>query len=238
MRGRRVPLLVLCVVRRPAVGWWVLAIGLARYAFVALGWLAAVDAGDRCPRGTGARWSPRSRASCSWSRRGVLPVPVVDRWLVVALALLAESFGRDVCGCGDVAVGAVPTPGPRRRASADVAAARGWASCSLRLVPAAVVRAGAPRRGPPSRRARSCGSRSRLVALAGLVLVLPDRLRPPVAVRRRRRPRPAHHREAPRHGVLRRRSAVPSTRSSTGATSAPVLGLLGSAVGQRGRRWR
>ena len=51
----------------------------------------------RCRRATGGRSSRRPRASSSWSRRpGVLPRPLSSAVLAVALALLVESFGRDV----------------------------------------------------------------------------------------------------------------------------------------------
>ena len=80
----------------PAVGWWVLAIGAARYAL----WLAervwpwlrrAVP-----PR----RWRKVVAAvqgvTLAVAAADVLPATLVEAALVLALALLAESFGRDV----------------------------------------------------------------------------------------------------------------------------------------------
>ncbi|HSO64973.1 MAG TPA: CDP-alcohol phosphatidyltransferase family protein, partial [Ornithinibacter sp.] len=89
-------ILVLSVAVAPSTGWWVLAAGLARYAFAVAGWALP--------------WM-RGRLEFRYWRKVVtatvgvvLTVAVADvlpRWLtvvavVVALALLAESFGRDV----------------------------------------------------------------------------------------------------------------------------------------------
>jgi phosphatidylglycerophosphate synthase len=75
---------------------WVLAIGLARYAFAAAGWVLP--------------WMRRQLPSRFWRKvvtaaqgialtvavAGVAPSWLTTAGLVVALALLAESFGRDV----------------------------------------------------------------------------------------------------------------------------------------------
>ena len=66
--GRRVPDLRPERVRRTSIGLWVLAIGAARYVFVAAGWLLPWLREPR-HRATGASSSPRSKASCSRSRR-------------------------------------------------------------------------------------------------------------------------------------------------------------------------
>ncbi|MCX4471914.1 hypothetical protein OOK41_16625 [Micromonospora sp. NBC_01655] len=57
------------------------------------GWLAGLG----CRRAGGARWSPRSRAS-PWRSppSGLLPPAAANVLLAGALALLVESFGRDV----------------------------------------------------------------------------------------------------------------------------------------------
>lgn len=89
-------MLVLSVWIAPDQGWWVLAIGLARYAFglagMVLPWLAA-----RLP----ARYWRKvvtavSSIALVLAAARVLPSPAVDLVLLVALLLLLESFGRDV----------------------------------------------------------------------------------------------------------------------------------------------
>ncbi|WP_298989577.1 CDP-alcohol phosphatidyltransferase family protein [uncultured Pseudokineococcus sp.] len=89
-------LLVLSVALGPVVGWWVLGVGLMRYAFVVAG-----------------RLRPRLRQPLPYSlfRRAVaaaqavvlvtalmpvVPVPLAATACAAALALLAVSFGRDV----------------------------------------------------------------------------------------------------------------------------------------------
>ena len=87
---------VLSVYVAPLAGPWVLAIGGARYAFVAAGWILP--------------WLRRPVPSRYWSKvvaaiQGIvltvasaqlLPTLVTELALGVALALLTESFGRDV----------------------------------------------------------------------------------------------------------------------------------------------
>ena len=89
-------ILVLSVAAAPTVGWWVLAAGLARYAFAVAGW-----------------WLPWMRATLEfryWRKvvtatvgivlavavADVLPAGLTTAVVLVGLALLAESFGRDV----------------------------------------------------------------------------------------------------------------------------------------------
>ncbi len=86
----------------------------------------ALDARRRCRRATGARWSPRPRASCWSSRR---PASCRRRWPSPrwrsSLALLVESFGRDVL----LAVAAPAAPRPYRAgapASSEAGSRRGW----------------------------------------------------------------------------------------------------------------
>lgn len=89
-------MLVLSVHLAPLVGWWVLTIGVVRYVFGAAGW-----------------WLPwmRSQLPFRYWRKvvtavqgialvvaasTVLPAGIARALLLAALALLAESFGRDV----------------------------------------------------------------------------------------------------------------------------------------------
>jgi phosphatidylglycerophosphate synthase len=89
-------ILVLSVYVARSAGVWVLAIGAARYAFLAAGWLVPWMHEPLPPR----HW----RKVVAATQGIVLTVAAADRLppalttagLVVALALLAESFGRDV----------------------------------------------------------------------------------------------------------------------------------------------
>jgi phosphatidylglycerophosphate synthase len=88
-------LLVLGVVVAPALGVWVLAIGLMRYAFVAASWvLPWMD--QRLPF---RYWRKVVTAAQGIALTlAVLPIPhaLAIVLVAVALALLVESFGRDV----------------------------------------------------------------------------------------------------------------------------------------------
>ena len=89
-------LLVLSAHVAPTYGWWVLAIGMARYSFGAAGWVwpwLRVSLPFRYWRKvvTAAQGIALVVAAA-----GVLPQPATYAALVVALGLLAESFGRDV----------------------------------------------------------------------------------------------------------------------------------------------
>jgi len=89
-------ILVLSVEVAPSVGAWVLAIGLARYAFLVAGW------GLPWLRAPLPRRDWRKTVTASQgvallvAAAGVVPTTVSRILLAVALVLLAESFGRDV----------------------------------------------------------------------------------------------------------------------------------------------
>ncbi len=89
-------LLVLSWLVAPSHGWWVLAIGIARYAFG----LAGRVAPWLCVRLPFRYWRKVVTAvqgiALVVAAAGVLPRSLTQAGLVVALALLAESFGRDV----------------------------------------------------------------------------------------------------------------------------------------------
>lgn len=89
-------MLVLSVHAATTVGGWVLVLGLLRYAFWVAGellpWLA---------RPLPYRWWRKVATAVAGGALvaavpGLLPLPVVTAGLLVALALLLESFGRDV----------------------------------------------------------------------------------------------------------------------------------------------
>ena len=89
-------ILALSVYVSGELGWWVLLIGAARYLFVAFAWVAP--------------WMRRPLPYRSWRKvvaaaqgivltvaaSGVLPGRASTLVVLVALAMLAESFGRDV----------------------------------------------------------------------------------------------------------------------------------------------
>ena len=123
-------ILVLSVyVARPA-GAWVLAIGAARYAFLAAGWLLPWMREPLPPRYWRKIVAATQGIVLAIAAADVLPPALTQAILVAALALLAESFGRDVwwlwrtrhAAHARAAVGASPTvdlavptaPRPRR----------------------------------------------------------------------------------------------------------------------------
>lgn len=89
-------LLVLGALVAPTLGWWVLAIGLMRYAYVAVGWVVPWMRGTVPPR----YWRKVVTAVCGMAltlgASGLAPRPVAIVAIAIALALLVESFGRDV----------------------------------------------------------------------------------------------------------------------------------------------
>ena len=89
-------LLVLSVYDARIVGWWVLAIGLMRYAYVAVGWALPWMRATVPPR----YWRKVVTAVCgialTLAASGLAPQPIAVVAVGIALALLVESFGRDV----------------------------------------------------------------------------------------------------------------------------------------------
>jgi phosphatidylglycerophosphate synthase len=89
-------ILALSVYVAPACGWWVLAIGAARYLFLAGEWLVPWMRAPLPPR----RWRKLVAATqgivLTVAASGVLPLALARALLVVALALLAASMGECV----------------------------------------------------------------------------------------------------------------------------------------------
>ncbi len=87
---------VLSVYAARSYGWWVLAIGAARYAYVAAGWCLPWLRGTLPAR----HWRKVVAATAGIVLTGVaadiLAHPWAEAVLGVATVLLAESFGRDV----------------------------------------------------------------------------------------------------------------------------------------------
>ncbi|WP_176710580.1 CDP-alcohol phosphatidyltransferase family protein [Micromonospora sediminicola] len=88
--------LVLCVHVADQVGPWVLVIGAMRYAFVAAGWVLPWLNGTLPPRYWRKTVAAVQGIVLAVVAADVLPAPLAVAAVVGALALLVESFGRDV----------------------------------------------------------------------------------------------------------------------------------------------
>jgi phosphatidylglycerophosphate synthase len=80
----------------PSAGAWVLAIGLARYAFLAAGWVLPWMRAPLPRRDWRKTVTASQGVALVIAAFGVVPSAVSRVLLAAALALLAESFGRDV----------------------------------------------------------------------------------------------------------------------------------------------
>ena len=89
-------ILILSVYVARFVGAWVLAIGAARYAFLAAGWPLRWMRAPLPPRHWRKVVAAAQGIVLTIAAADVLPLPAIQAALVLALALLAESFGRDV----------------------------------------------------------------------------------------------------------------------------------------------
>jgi phosphatidylglycerophosphate synthase len=117
--------LVLSVLVARDYGGWVLAIGTARYALLVAGWAVPWLAAPLPPRYWGKVVAAVVGIVLTVAATGWLPRPVGLLTVGVALALLAESFGRSVVWLYRTGAG----PGARtllRRATAVIAAAVVW----------------------------------------------------------------------------------------------------------------
>ena len=122
-------ILALSVYVAPIAGAWVLTIGAARYAFLAAGW-ALPWMRARLPL---RDWRKTVAATqgivLAVAAADVLPLVLVQAALAVALAMLAESFGRDVfwlwrfrrSGATAPAPGSQPAPRRRGRRAIGIA---------------------------------------------------------------------------------------------------------------------
>jgi phosphatidylglycerophosphate synthase len=89
-------ILALSVYVAPAAGAWVLAIGAARYLFLAGEWLLPWMRAPLPPRRWGKFVAATQGIVLTVVAAGVLPRALAQALLIGALALLAESFGRSV----------------------------------------------------------------------------------------------------------------------------------------------
>ncbi len=159
-------ILVLSVYVARSIGVWVLAIGAARYAFLAAGWALPWMRAELPPR-EWRKWVTAAQGIVlTIAAAQVLPMALTEAAVLAALALLAESFGRDVCWLW-TRRHALPTPGtevvqaphgPLRRAVGVLATV-----LALALVWAALIAPDHPQALMPTAFLR--------VPLEGLVLV-------------------------------------------------------------------
>src|SRR4051794_6986616 len=91
-------IMVLSVYVARESGWWVLAMGLVRYAFVAAGWVLPWLRGPLPPRQWARVVAAIVGVVLTVAAADILPDAVTTAMLLVALGLLAESFGRSVWG--------------------------------------------------------------------------------------------------------------------------------------------
>lgn len=89
-------ILVLSVFVARTAGGWVLAIGVARYAFALAAWAIPWLRGKLPPRYWRKVVAATQGTVLAVAAADVLPDPLTQAALGVALVLLAESFGRDV----------------------------------------------------------------------------------------------------------------------------------------------
>ncbi|WP_157884027.1 CDP-alcohol phosphatidyltransferase family protein [Arthrobacter alpinus] len=85
----------LSVYAAPRVGGWVLLIGAARYVLVAAGWFLPWLRADAPPRYWNKVVAAGVGIALTIAAAGVLPSPLAAGMLLAALAMLAESFGRE-----------------------------------------------------------------------------------------------------------------------------------------------
>lgn len=90
-------ILVLSIAAASSLGWWVLAAGLARYVFAIAGWALPWLRAQLEPRYWRKVVTATVGVVLTVAVADVLPRGLTLAAVVVALALLAESFGRDVC---------------------------------------------------------------------------------------------------------------------------------------------
>jgi phosphatidylglycerophosphate synthase len=116
-------IMVLSVYVARESGWWVLAIGLARYAFVAAGWVLPWLRGPLPPRQWARVVAAIVGVVLTVAAADILPDAATTAMLLVALGLLAESFGRSVWGLW---VLAGRPPGARATVTSAVALLLVW----------------------------------------------------------------------------------------------------------------
>ncbi|MGN6744374.1 MAG: CDP-alcohol phosphatidyltransferase family protein [Amnibacterium sp.] len=102
-------LLVLGLLAGPVAGWWALAIGGMRYAFVAAGRVAPWLRATLPPRYWRKVVTAANGVALTAAASAALPRPLAVALVAIALALLTESFGRDVLWLARRRSATVPT---------------------------------------------------------------------------------------------------------------------------------
>ena len=147
-------ILVLSVYVAPSAGAWVLAIGAARYIFLAAGWLLPWMREALPPRFWRKVVAATQGIVLTVAAADVLPPALTQAILVAALAMLTESFGRDTwwlwsnrhatharaaVGAGPTLDLAVPTPPRPRRGRVRTSIGAALTIVALLLVWSALV---------------------------------------------------------------------------------------------------
>ena len=89
-------LLALAAYVAPRVGWWVIIIGMLRYAFVVAGWMLPWMRAQLPDRHWRKVVTAAAGIALAIAASGLMPWWVEHAACLLALALLIESFGRDV----------------------------------------------------------------------------------------------------------------------------------------------
>ncbi|WP_405068797.1 CDP-alcohol phosphatidyltransferase family protein [Kribbella sp. NBC_01510] len=118
-------IMVLSVYVAHTTGWWVLAIGAARYAFVAASWALPWLRGSLPPRYWAKVVAAIQGIALTVAAAGILPDAVTTVVLLIALGLLAESFGRQIWGLWRLAGS---PPGTRATVTSALAVLLVWAA--------------------------------------------------------------------------------------------------------------
>ena len=168
-------ILVLSVYVARSLGAWVLAIGAMRYVFAVAGWAMPAMRVELPPRYWRKVVAGTQGVVLTLAAAEVMSHPLTVAALVVALALLTESFGRDVWWLWRMRSAERPDGTPRRRAYL----ARMTDVLALLLVWFALV-------APNHASGLTPGQFVRIplegLVVAGLALVLPSRVRRATAV--------------------------------------------------------
>ncbi|WP_238173364.1 CDP-alcohol phosphatidyltransferase family protein [Kribbella speibonae] len=90
--------LVLSVYVAPTMGWWVITFGAARYVFVAASWAVPWLRGSLPPRYWAKVVAAIVGIALTVAAARILPDAMTTVMLLIALGLLAESFGRHTWG--------------------------------------------------------------------------------------------------------------------------------------------
>jgi phosphatidylglycerophosphate synthase len=125
-------LLVLSLLVARPLGLWVLAIGLMRYVFVAAAWVLPWLRGPLPPRYWRKVVAATQGIVLVFAVADLVPAALAAAALVVALALLVESFGRDVVWLWQHRVVAVPAIVPIRDGGVGIAIRDGGVGIAIR----------------------------------------------------------------------------------------------------------